>query len=281
MRAVVIIRPSSIQPFDPVHSNQALTSGASVEAAIAALEQEQQLKEKDHVGSSDGSGSDLAHAARQRRVVWAVREAAAWQQTQRHSQQQDGKQPAPGPPASQGKFGATEALAFVDAAAVAPQLRGPPTDGDGDGAAEEWHLAVLLEHRVVLVDVLGGQHRHILPSQLQKQTPTAVVALSARFLALGCGDGQVRVWDTWRWELAGPVCSAHSKEVRLWQALLPSSSSLVQHLRVLSLGLEGTTLLWHAPVVQVGSGGNGGVDIDPRGLRPVMRLEGACVTVVR
>ena len=215
-------------------------------------------------------------------MAWTVREAAAWQQTQRQ-QQQDGKHPAPAPPASQGKFGATEALAFVDAAAVAPQLRGPPMDGDGDGdgTAAQWHLAVLLEHRVVLVDVLGGQHRHILPSQLQKQTPTAVVALSARFLALGCGDGQVRVWDTWRWELAGPACRAHSKEVRLLQALLPSSSSLAQHLRVLSLGLEGTALLWHAPVVQVGSGGNGGVEIDTLGLRPVMRLEGACVTVVR
>lgn len=252
-------------------------------------EEEQQCKEQEEDEEDHGGSRDLARAARQRRLARAVHAAAAHQRAQR----QDGEQPASAsssipagagrgggnskgiaPAASQGKFGAVEALVFVDAAAVAPQLRGPPADGNG--SADEWHLAVLLEHRVVLVNILGGQHRHLLPFDLQKQTPTALVALSTRFLALGCGDGQVRVWDAWRWELAAPAYPAHSREVRHLRALLPSSTAQ-QHLRVLSLGLEGSALLWHAPVVYASSSSAGGVDIDPRGLRPVMRLEGVCV----
>ncbi len=183
------------------------------------------------------------------------------------------------PLASQGKFGAIEALAFVDAGAVAHRLRGP---ADTDGSSE-WQLAVLLEHRAVLLglglgpDLGNNKARHLLPWNLQKQTPTALEPLSARFLALGCSDGLVRLWDTRRWELAAPALPAHPKGVRLLRALLPSPHSSPFHLlRLMSLGLDGGALLWHAPVAPVGRGGSAGLEVDPRGLRPVLRLEGAC-----
>jgi hypothetical protein len=273
--------------FFPINTQQALASGSSADAipAAAALEEEH-AKEKDHA-STAACSSDLARAARQQRTAWTALAAAA-----RKQRQQDGGDPQQAPPlpqaggrsskavaplASQGKFGAIEALAFVDAGAVAHRLRGPP-DTDGGSSSCEWQLAVLLEHRVVLLD-LGGEARHILPFDLQKQTPTALEPLSMRFLALGCGDGQVRIWDMRKWELAAPAFPAHAKEVRHLRALLSSPHAQSHFLRLVSLGLDGSALLWHAPVAPVGRIGSAGLEVDPRGLRAVMRLEGTSLCV--
>jgi hypothetical protein len=288
--------PSSIRSLFLSLRKQALASGGADAAAV--LLGDEHPKEKDH--ASPSSDSDLARATKQRHAAWAALAAAA-QQRKQQQVQGGGEQPPPlapavaavagrgskavAPLASQGKFGAIEALAFVDAGAVAPKLRGPPETGGGGGGggggAGEWHLAILLEHRVVLVDLAGsnGGARHVLPFHLHKHAATALEPLSPRFLALGCGDGQVRVWDTRRWELAAPPYPAHSKEVRLLRALLPGPNA--HHhpslLRFLSLGMEGGALLWHAPVVHAGTAGSGGLEVDPRALRPVMRLEGVYV----
>lgn len=268
----------------------ATSGGDGVSAAAALLDAAQQREkenEKEHAAAA--AAGTHGRAITQRRLVWTAMAAGA--RSQKQQQQQGAEQePAPSssmlpagrsktagvaPLASQGKFGGIVGLAFVDSEAVAAQLlQGPPSTADADA---QWQLAVLLEHRVVLVDLSSSpEQRHLLPFDLQKQTPTAIAPLSVRYLAVGCSDGQIRVWDaSWRWELAAAAYPAHAKEVRCLRALLPSGPA--KHspfLRFLSLGLEGAALLWNVPVCGGGGGGGGNVEIEPRGLRPIARLEG-------
>ncbi|CAN0070630.1 unnamed protein product, partial [Discosporangium mesarthrocarpum] len=127
-------------------------------------------------------------------------------------------------------------------------------------------IIVLTATKLLLINPVTLECRHVSAEQLNGAAPTCMEVMSGAWIAIGCADGCVRLWDWRKWTLVtvlrghkdkGDV--THLVNTHLHSSWEPSDSPLTKGaqpgdggedsgcMRFVSVGVDGQVLMWEAP----------------------------------
>lgn len=118
------------------------------------------------------------------------------------------------------EIGHVLSVRFVDMWALCWTTGKPPADIVSDTFNNSSRIMVLCEGGILFYDYVTG-NAHMLSQVELGRLPTAAEFVAPNLCAIGCADGQLRVWDCLSWE-AGNTLTGHSKGSIIWLKMLPS-----------------------------------------------------------
>jgi WD40 repeat protein len=118
--------------------------------------------------------------------------------------------------------GSVVSVRFVDKFALCWTTGKPPADNYGNSYNNSSRIMVLCENCLLFYDYVSGI-AHMLSSTELSKPPAAAEFIAPNLCAVGCSDGQIRVWDCLSWA-AVKALPGHSKGPIVWLRMLCARS---------------------------------------------------------